>query len=168
MGLDMYLHVRKYVSKYKYNDGERTDVPEFSTLADMSGIDNLSKYSGFAGIEVSYPVAQWRKANGVHNWFVNNLANGDDNCEPVFCSRSDLNLLLDACKKVLAETEPDEKTAIAEDVGLEPTPGFFFGSTEIDEWYDADLKYTVEMLEHLLSVIPEDSYDWSFVYQASW
>ena len=167
MGLDMYLSVRKYVSRYSYSGGDRTEIPEYSTLEGMSGINDLTKYSGFAGIEVSYPVAYWRKANAVHNWFVTNCAGGVDNCEPVFCSRSDLNLLLIACKRVLEETDPEEKLTVAEDFGLEPTSGFFFGSTEIDEYYDADLKYTVEMLEHIFSVVP-DNFDWSFVYQASW
>ena len=27
-------------------------------------------------------VAYWRKANAIHRWFINNIADGVDNCEP--------------------------------------------------------------------------------------
>jgi len=168
MGLDMYLNVRKYVSKYNYKDESRNLNENFQTLAEMSGLNDLTKYSLHGGVEISYPIAQWRKANAIHGWFVNNLAGGVDECQPIEVSRDHLKLLLSACKEVLAETDEDEKTAKADDVGLSPTSGFFFGTYEIDEYYDAELKYTIEMLEHVLSLIPEDSYDWGFTYQASW
>ena len=47
---------------------------------------------------------------------------------------------------------------------LEPTEGFFFGSTEKDEWYYKDLKETVEGLDKALSL--PNSYE--FYYRASW
>jgi hypothetical protein len=168
MGLDMYLNARKYVSQVKYVDGDKIPVEDFSTLVDMSGVGGLTKYSLFGGAEISYPVGQWRKANAIHGWFVNNLADGVDECQPIEASRDHLKLLLTACKEVLAETDQDEKEAKAEDVGLSPTSGFFFGTYELDEYYDADLKYTIEMLEHVLSLIAEDDYNWNFIYQASW
>ena len=169
MGLDMYLSTRKYVSQYNYNKGEsRTEVPEFATLVNMSGLEGLTKYSQFAGIHVSYPVGYWRKANAIHGWFVNNLADGLDECQEIPCTYDHLKLLLTACKEVLAEKDPEEKSDKADDVGLTPTEGFFFGGYQLDEYYDADLKYTVEMIEHIFSLIPEDDYNWQFIYQASW
>ena len=43
--------------------------------------------------------------------------------------------------------------------------GFFFGSTEYDEWYVDDLERTIEILEPLIN--SEDK--WSdFIYEASW
>jgi hypothetical protein len=168
MGLDMYLNARKYVSQVKYVDGDKIPVEDFSTLVDMSGVEGLTKYSLFGGVEISYPIAQWRKANAIHGWFVNNLADGLDECQPIEASRDHLKLLLTACKEVLAEKGLEEKKDKADDVGLTPTEGFFFGGYELDEYYDADLKYTVEMLEHILTLIPEDNYDWGFTYQASW
>jgi hypothetical protein len=168
MGLDMYLNARKYVSQVKYVDGDKIPVEDFSTLVDMSGLEGLTKYSLFGGVEISYPVAQWRKANAIHGWFVNNLADGLDECQPIEASRDHLKLLLTACKEVLAETDPEEKSDKADDVGLTPTEGFFFGGYQLDEYYDTDLKYTIEMLEHVMSLIGEDEYDWGFTYQASW
>ena len=166
MGLDMYLNVRKYVSQHDRKS--ETESSEFKTLIYMSGLEGLTKYSQFGGVEISYPVGYWRKANAIHGWFINNCAEGEDNCEPVGVSRSDLQLLLTACKEVMAETDPDEKKDKADDVGLTPTEGFFFGGYQMDEYYDADLNGTIEMLEHLLGLIPEDSLGFDFVYQASW
>jgi len=30
------------------------------------------------------------------------------------------------------------------------------------------MNYTIQMLEHVLSIVPENDWDWSFIYQASW
>ncbi len=46
---------------------------------------------------------------------------------------------------------------------LRPTSGFFFGSTEKDEWYYNDLEDTLVILNQAL-----DTDDTEFTYQASW
>ena len=168
MGLDMYLSARKYVGRNDYSDRQNVKVSsDFNIMVDLAP-EGLTKYSDFGGISVSYPVGYWRKANAIHGWFVNNLADGLDECQEIPCTYDHLKLLLTACKEVLAETDPEEKSDKADDVGLTPTEGFFFGGYELDEYYDADLKYTVEMIEHIFSLIPEDDYNWQFIYQASW
>jgi hypothetical protein len=168
MGLDMYLSARKYVSQYDYKDGERETNESFSTLANMSGVNDLTKYSSFAGISVSYPIAYWRKANAIHGWFVNTLAGGVDECQEIHVPRTALEDLLVACKSVLSVSAGVSKQDVADEFDLNPTPGFFFGSYELDEYYDQDIKYTIEMIEHILGLIPEDDYNWEFTYQASW
>ena len=47
---------------------------------------------------------------------------------------------------------------------LRPTGGFFFGSTERDEWYYEDLAETVRIIDNALSLGEE----WEYEYQASW
>ena len=168
MGLDMYLNARKYVSQYNYKSESRTEVPEFSTLVNMSGLEGLTKYSQFAGISVSYPIGYWRKANAIHGWFVNTLAGGVDECQEIHVPRVALVDLLAACKAVLSVSAGVSKQDVADEFGLNPTRGFFFGGYELDEYYDADLKYTIEMIENILTLIPADNYDWEFTYQASW
>jgi hypothetical protein len=49
---------------------------------------------------------------------------------------------------------------------LPPESGFFFGSTEIDEWYWNDIEHTIKMLEGLLNDEALKEYD--FEYQSSW
>ena len=167
MGLDMYLNARKYVGKFDYSDWDRQSdewpppTDQMFASLEAEAPTGLTKYSDFGGIEVSYPVAYWRKANAVHGWFVNECANGVDECQPIYVPREKLVELRDLCKSVVNEP------AMAGDV-LPPTPGFFFGSYEVDEWYMEDMKKTVEMLDHILSLIPEEEFDWSFIYQASW
>jgi len=168
MGLDMYLSTRKYVSQFNYNDGEKTTNESFSTLVNLSGVEGLTKYSEFSGISVSYPIGYWRKANAIHGWFVNTLAGGVDECQEIHVPRVALVDLLAACKAVLSVSAGVSKQDVADEFGLNPTQGFFFGGYELDEYYDADLKYTIEMIENILTLIPEDNYDWEFTYQASW
>ena len=48
---------------------------------------------------------------------------------------------------------------------LPPATGFFFGSTEIDDWYWQDLNETVDKLNDALDNSVDDA---MFEYQASW
>jgi hypothetical protein len=66
---------------------------------------------------------------------------------------------MELCEKIIA----DPKQAIE----LMPTrSGFFFGSTEYDEWYMGDIQHTVERIRKILD---EPAFEKSeFYYQASW
>jgi len=55
--------------------------------------------------------------------------------------------------------------AITLDDPLAPTEGFFFGSTEKDEWYYKDLEYTVETINSILANADQEL---DYYYQASW
>jgi hypothetical protein len=57
-----------------------------------------------------------------------------------------------------------DNNALAEEY-LPTHSGFFFGSTEYDEWYFNDLKLTVEIVDRVLSNVPDD---WEFYYGSSW
>ena len=103
-------------------------------------------------------VAYWRKANSIHGWFMQFTDN--DNCTPVKIDMAALIELRDDCQKVV-----DEGTVETAMELLPPTHGFFFGSTEIDEWYWSDIKSTLEKLNDIISTSTEDQ---EFVYQASW
>ena len=167
MGLDMYLEARKYVSQDNWSNGELTPNPDYSALASLAPkglVDNIQ----FGGASVSLTVGYWRKANAIHGWFVNTLAGGVDECQEIYVSRVALVDLLAACKAVLSVSAGVSKQDVADEFGLMPTQGFFFGGYELDEYYDQDLKYTIEMIENILTIIPENEYGWSFSYHASW
>ena len=84
------------------------------------------------GENVREQVIYWRKSNQVHNWFVVNAQDGEDNCQPHSVSREQLEELRDLCRAVLADNDKAEE--------LLPTrPGFFFGAIDYDEWYYYDL-----------------------------
>lgn len=153
MGLDMYLSASKYIRGYSFRDGrEQKMYQDILAATDMTDI--ASKNS--MGMDVEVTVAYWRKANHIHNWFVQNVQDGVDACQRSYVSAEQLQELVDVCKEVLAE--PDK----AEDL-LPVTRGFFFGAGDYGEWYFADLRETIAQLEPLLTV---DGVD--FYYQASW
>ena len=169
MGLDMYLEIRKneYCSEYHQDKGSDLaleypkDITEFiPNLTDL----RISR-------QTNYEVGYWRKANHIHNWFMQNCAERDewdnpiDNCRPIEITVDKLEKLLDACKKVLADH------SLAETL-LPTQSGFFFGSTEYDEYYFGDIEKTIEIIEPVLKFAKHkleiEDYDWEVYYQASW
>jgi hypothetical protein len=165
MGLDMYLEVRRYVSKADYKDGEAVPVPEYQELV-ATMPNQIDKYAGYAGIQISYPVAYWRKANAIHGWFVQNIQDGNDDCGSYYVPRQMLSKLAETCDLLMRAPVGAGYAELANDL-LPPTAGFFFGTYEVDEYYREDMKYTKEMLDHVLSIVP-DGYEYSFYYHSSW
>jgi hypothetical protein len=136
MGLDMYLE--RHVPREPVPDVDGAVVRE-----------NSDDY-----VEVAY----WRKSNHIHNWFVNNIQGGVDNCERYPVARDKLQNLIDLCKFVIEH--PDEAPS-----KLPTAAGFFFGSTDYSDWYDDDNSDTVQQLEKVLREYPDDAV---FYYLASW
>lgn len=104
-------------------------------------------------------IAQWRKVNSIHNYIVEKYANGVDECQEIPLNIEDIAELNQICKQVLENpSDGPEK--------LPTQAGFFFGSTDYDEWYLADLKQTVTMLDYVTLM----DRDWrhKYYYQASW
>jgi|688.fasta_scaffold42734_13 hypothetical protein len=167
MGLDMYLEAKKYVGKDDYSNGERTPNPDYAALLSLAPKGLVDKVD-FGGASVALTVGYWRKANAIHGWFVNTLAGGVDECQEIYVPRTALVDLLAACKAVMSVSAGVSKQDVADEFSLMPTEGFFFGGYELDEYYDQDLKYTIEMIENILTIIPENEYGWSFSYHASW
>jgi hypothetical protein len=170
MGLDMYLEIRRdeYVSHYTKS---KTIKNQFAKFITENG-PNL-KGPGMVSRKTLYEVGYWRKANQIHNWFMENCAprdyDGDpvDDCRPIEVSVEQLEDLLKLCKRVLA----DHSLAST----LLPTKsGFFFGTTEYDEYYFKDLEDTIEIIEPVIEFMHNikdkcKSNDWyDVVYTASW
>ena len=162
MGLDQYLTAKKYVSKWDYsNDYKNKEVrQEFADLLPMDTPD-ITRYGQFAGITIEYPVGYWRKANAIHNFFVQEVGEAVDDCREMYVHRDVLVELRSRCSDVL---KADNMEEMAQEVGLETVSGFFFGDTEYGEWYKEDLKLTIDICDHVLS-LPEE---YSIYYQASW
>lgn len=149
MGLDMYLSRETYVKNWNYDGAARYDVTVTKDGVPLD-LGNVSVIRSEA--------AYWRKANAIHDWFVQNVQDGHDNCASYEVRTETLQELVDLCKQVLANRELAA-------THLPPAEGFFFGSTDIDEYYFEDLEYTVEVLEQELAKDTADSW---FVYQSSW
>lgn len=112
-------------------------------------------------VEGSYEVAYWRKANQIREWFINHLDNFpyDANGEYFEVTKEILEELIDDCHAVICNHD------LAEEI-LPTSSGFFFGSTEYDEWYFDQLERTIEQLQ---VVIKETDWDNEIVtYSESW
>ncbi len=153
----MYLRASEYVYRHNFNrqTDEDTINPIFNEIVKNLELEDVIDSSGFAGITVDVPMGYWRKSNMIHHWFVNNLAEGVDECQPIYVRREDLEQLKETCIEVIANPESAEE--------LLPTgSGFFFGSTDYDEYYFGDLNDTIGIITRCL----ESKFDY-FEYQAS-
>lgn len=161
MGLDMYLRASEYVSRNDWSRNDKGEIqdnlnPLFKEIVERLELEDVIDNTGFAGINIDVPMGYWRKSNMIHHWFVNNLADGVDECQPIVVRREDLEQLKETCIEVIANPESAEE--------LLPTgSGFFFGSTSYDEYYFGDLNDTIGILTKCL----ESKFDY-FEYQASW
>lgn len=183
MGLDMYLNAERYVSGYdhspKHSRQRYGSIRAAAELTEYSPPDHDDKY-----VEVSTCVMYWRKANAIHAWFLNKRGprTGDgqviDDCRPIDVDIDDLRELLSTARGAIAAYQAGDFDKCME--LLQPVPGFFFGSTDIDDWYLRDLQDTVAGLEHIIKAYdaeealtkttPEHRGLWlpSFTYRASW
>lgn len=154
MGLDQYLYAKKFAHSGSWANDEEKQL--FASLVALSKAEEFME-KDFPTAFVEVKVAQWRKQNAIHNWFVQECQGGEDECQTVFVGREQLEVLRDTCRKVLADpTLADE---------LLPTSnGFFFGSTDYSEWYIEGLTYTADTIDRLLTMPNE----WDFEYSSSW
>ena len=98
MGLDMYLHAKKYVEKVDWQklqaDNDLSmNSPEvindlFNQIVTTAGLEDVA--TDIYGAEVSVTCAYWRKSNQIHKWFVDNVQGGNDNCGEYYVSHEKL------------------------------------------------------------------------------
>jgi hypothetical protein len=184
MGLDMYLRKKTYVGN-QYRDPERrvmVVVPENQDgVTFPAGAIKTERVS-----EIVEMVGSWRKANQIHNWFVRNVQEHEDDCKEYYVDVEQLQELVTLCQKVIntailvggkihtstvysggkmvEQYEEGMVIANAEEVAelLPNSEGFFFGSQDYNEYYLQQLRNTVEMLTPLI----EEGGD--YYYQSSW
>jgi len=151
----------------------------------MNGILKRNTHTIFCSKEVGY----WRKANQIHNWFVENVQNGEDDCDyHREITISDFQSLRRLCKKVLDSLnlkdgtiengytyENGIKTPILEegkvatntelaDELLPTCEGCFFGGTNYDEYYAEDLERTIKIID---KVLEETDFNTEMIYYCS-
>jgi hypothetical protein len=183
MGLDMYLYKKSYVKNWNSTPDERKH--DVSITMGGAPIKHI-KPERICYIEEE--VAYWRKFNALHKYFVDNYGGGNDDCQEIYISTQDLRDLLEVLNQVLGILEGADKVSNTtkdwkgnevqyftydcldqiNDI-FPPTDGFFFGSTDINDWFKKDVENTIEVISALIAEYeenPETSF--SFYYQASW
>ena len=162
-GFDTWNKIQQQIAK---------EIVDAATTTYYDWDDNHELPRSSIGAQVGY----WRKANAIHNWFVENVQDGEDDCDyHREVTADDLQELITVCTKVLtyAKLVPGRiRTGIrfsngkAEEMyenglvvsnpgiceALLPTSdGFFFGSQEYNEYYLADLQETIKICTEALS-----------------
>lgn len=157
MGLDMYLYTNSRAITKRVHEEE----PYGEYVTDYYRSEGVCLY--------------WRKANAVHKWMVENVQDGNDDCDYYEVEVGKLVELRDICRSVLEDHGKAPKL-------LPTTSGFFFGSTEYDDWYFDDVKWTADQLDLILGMlnavdehywtyhVTDDEPDWhvKFWYHSSW
>lgn len=160
MGLDQYLNAKKYLSPVEWRGVESNE--QFDSVIKIVKADTFVRKE-FPNAEVSISVGYWRKANQIHNWFVQNCQDGKDDCREYIVEREQLETLKSLCQTVIMDKGLLETDESAEQM-LPTGSGFFFGSTEYNKYYYSDLVDTINIIDTCLEM-PEN---WEFTYQSSW
>lgn len=171
----MYLYKKHYVKNNEWNSNG------FKVTVERNG----KPYKDINYDRVTYieeNVAYWRKFNALHNWFIQ-LSGREDDCSPIYVSKEALESLLNTLEEVLnvldnSEVVLNSETYMSGEIYtykvykcadkieelLPPTEGFFFGSTDIDEYYYNQVRNTIVIIKNELA----NSHNAEFYYQASW
>lgn len=140
--------------QYVLTDGIKTEAIDKYLFEHRYLVSNNISVWAVSKKELGY----WRKANQIHNWFVENIQNGIDDQAEYPVSIENLEELRSLCKKILNDKN------LAEDL-LPTQSGFFFGSTEYDEWYFQNIKDTIQIIDEALIDLQEEEV---LVYTCWW
>lgn len=156
MGLDMYLYEEIYVGgKWGSNQDNLKFTVKKGQIQNEKSFDIPINRISTIRLSAGY----WRKANQIHNWIIQNCTvDKIDDCKDIYMSTDDLIKLKNTCQQVL------DNHTLAQ-VLLPVQQGFFFGSTEYNEYYFQDLKDTIEIINKL--DLSENNFN-DFYYSASW
>ena len=179
MGLDMYVTIRHKNTQSKLDAYEaweqKYSYEEFQSLTEEQMEEYRNSEPEYDNDMYGKELMYWRKANQIHNWFVQNCQNGVDDCGRYVITVNDLMKLKELCKKILTMTEKRKEmrytsfgakekeevdvpclTLEGVEYAIEHLPsrsGFFFGSTEYDAWYVWELENTVEQINNTLDTL---------------
>ena len=154
MGLDMYLTASNFFWTHEENESIK-EAREI--IAKTLGLKSASEIQS-----VKLNLAYWRKVNWIHNWFVENVQGGQDNCGEYYVTRDQLEDLKNLCDEIIASRDKDKAMEL-----LPPVDGFFYGKDTVeDNYYWASLAETSNLIHDILSRPQLANFD--FHYSSSW
>lgn len=149
MGLDMFLTGSMYIA----DQGIAEEIKQVVSKLDKNIQGSVSSIT----TELGY----WRKANCIHNWFVNNVQNGVDDCGEYRVDLFKLQALRDLCNSVLKDTSQAQAL-------LPTTEGCFFGSQLYDQFYYEVLEHTIKIVNQAEAWANNSKNFIYFTYYSSW
>lgn len=154
MGLDMYLYKKTDVKNWDFTPSE----DRYEIIIKKGGVINKNIQIERV-TEVVETVVQWRKANAIHKWFVENVQDGVDDCKEYYVELTQLKQVRDLCEKVIKNPEKAQELLPTQD-------GFFFGDNLYDEHYFSQLEKTLRALQEITK--EEESIYANYYYGSSW
>ena len=145
--------------------------PELEDAIAAIGFEDAPIDHAYNHFTYVFPIITWRKANAIHKFFVDEVQEGNDNCQRHWVSRDTLQELLDRITTILDIKTPVAREMKAEELLPTDIEGCFFGSEEYDDWYFENLEDTKKVLDKLFAYeeTAEDGHHFdNFYYQSSW
>ena len=183
MGLDMYLEGSFSTRAYErptdqdyadMREGKEVKIeksPEFEDAIAAIGFEDAPIDYAYNHFTYVFPIITWRKANAIHKFFVDEVQEGNDNCQRHYVTRENLEELLEIINTILEIKDSTEKITKAKELLPTDIEGCFFGSEEYDDWYFENLEDTKKVLDKLFAYeeTAEDGHHFdNFYYQSSW
>jgi hypothetical protein len=160
MGLDMYLNKKTYVGGNYDHNGVKGSIKLTRKAHDPKTNEIIKEPIKVNLKRVTYieeELCYWRKSNQIHAWFVDNVQDGNDDCRNYYVDIEHIKELLSLCEAVTKQKDPSL---------LPSRGGFFFGSTDADEYYYDDIKRTSRELRKVIREYEKESF--SIYYESSW
>ena len=175
MGLDMYFYGTKNFSVFP-RDAVRQPLEktfEFTSLINNHGMENapIDYDTAWASYDIKFPLMYWRKSNQIHKWFVDNVQEGNDNCQRHYVSKEKLVELFETINTILNCSDPLNREQVAKELLPTDIEGCFFGSEEYDDYYFEELEDTKKVLDKVFAYekTAEAGHCFDgFYYQSSW
>lgn len=135
------VNERKFKEYSFYLDGFKTKVLDIAELEELVNSHIKCHYA----LEDAY----FRKVNFIYEYYRNLLV---DECCKV--SKDDIKALIDTCEDVLKHKGDEDYAKLY----LPTTGGFFFGSTDYDDWYWKDVKNCLTQMKKLHKSMKDDDF----------
>lgn len=168
MGLDMYLYRLQNEVIDEEGSVDKAFGRQYDLKANEYGVNDhkaddwTRRYQAFMN-DKSFNVLYWRKANAIHDFFVQHAQEGEDDCGYYTVDISVIDKLLSdidtRIKQALTGERPEWDV-------LPTARGFFFGGTDYDEYYFQELERTRDVLQEVMDGFDSDNE--TFVYHSSW
>ena len=145
MGLDIYFHksTRRNWETYKRNQKKFNELP----LEERDKARDNGKSPTDIFYKKAPEIGYFRKVNFLMEFF-----NYEGNCEYKEIDRSELEELQSRCNRVLNHKDDKELAASL----LPPQAGFFFGNTDINDFYYGDVEEVKNWVDKVLGELADN------------
>ena len=160
MGLDQYLKMGIYYSTSDWSKNKETT----KKIQELLPITKNARH----GIDIRFCIGYWRKANHIHQWFLDNVYTVPDECQDIYVEKEQLDELIRLCRKIIKVWDDPEQL---EDLIPKMSIYFIGEADHFKKWYKYDVFYTIMLLHKAVKLQQQYKKNglWpEFYYQSSW